>query len=154
MKIGLVADSHDNVPSVIRMIEVFKKTEVDSVIHAEDFVVTFTLNKFLHQDWPFYGVFGNNDGEKNGILKFAPQIATGPFELELGGIKVGVVHDRHDWDDRECDLLVFGHTHQCFYKEIDGRIEINPGELGGWLYGKSTVAVYDTETKDAEIIEV
>lgn len=154
MKIGLVADSHDNVPSVTRMLEVFDRMEIEAVIHAGDFVAPFTLKKFLHQKWPLHGVFGNNDGEKDGILKFAPQITEGPVILELGGIQVGLVHDRHDWDDSECDLLVFGHTHQCFYKEIDGRIEINPGELGGWLYGKSTVAVFDTETRDAEIIEV
>ena len=154
MKIGLIADSHDNVPSVNKMTEVFTKIPINAVIHAGDYVAPFTIRRLLNQKWDFYGIFGNNDGEKEGLLKLAPQLVEGPVIFEVGGINIGVVHDREQWNDQPCDLLLFGHTHQCFYKEVDGRIEINPGELCGWLYGKSTVAVFDTETKDAEIIEV
>ena len=105
-------------------------------------------------DWPLYGVLGNNDGEKAGLLKICPDLADGPVVVEVEGVKVGVVHDRDAWVEQPCDLLLFGHSHQCFYKKMEGRLEINPGELGGWLHGKSTAAIYDSETADVEIIEV
>lgn len=31
---------------------------------------------------------------------------------------------------------------------------INPGECGGWLYGKSTVAILDMGTSHADIIDL
>jgi predicted phosphodiesterase len=31
---------------------------------------------------------------------------------------------------------------------------INPGECGGWLKGRSTVAILDTEKMQAEIIDL
>jgi len=31
---------------------------------------------------------------------------------------------------------------------------VNPGEVGTWLYGKSTVALLDLEKMEAEIVEL
>jgi hypothetical protein len=31
---------------------------------------------------------------------------------------------------------------------------VNPGELSGWLYGKSTLAIADLSTLTAELIEL
>ena len=48
------------------------------------------------------------------------------------------------------DLVVFGHTH-----EVEERIEkglmLNPGEVGGWLTGRCTVALVDLESLEVEI---
>jgi len=154
MQIGIVADSHDNAHAVNRMLEIFKKIGVEVVIHAGDYIAPFTVKKFLGRRWRFYGVYGNNDGEREGIRNLTPNITDGPVILTFGDRTFGLVHRREDWNGEECDVLVFGHTHKCYYKKTDTGLEINPGELGGWLSGKSTAAVCNSETLDVEIIEV
>ncbi|HDZ14270.1 MAG TPA: YfcE family phosphodiesterase, partial [Pricia sp.] len=36
MKIGIVADSHDNVPAIKKAVEYFNKSNISFVIHAGD----------------------------------------------------------------------------------------------------------------------
>ena len=51
------------------------------------------------------------------------------------------------------DVILYGHTH-----EVDVRVEetiiVNPGECGGWMTGKSTVAIWDTDAEEVDIVEV
>jgi len=49
----------------------------------------------------------------------------------------------------EYDLIVYGRTHQVDIRQ--GRpLVVNPGECGGWLTGRSTVATVDLETMKPE----
>jgi predicted phosphodiesterase len=62
-------------------------------------------------------------------------------------------------DVRDCvgdaDVVVFGHTHRpSIVRDRSGRLFINPGETGGWMFRRPTVAVFDTETREAEILEL
>ena len=50
------------------------------------------------------------------------------------------------------DVLVHGHDHKAKIEKVGKTLVINPGEVGGWLYGKSTLAILDTTTMKAEII--
>ncbi|MBP1660311.1 MAG: phosphodiesterase, family, partial [Candidatus Aminicenantes bacterium] len=50
------------------------------------------------------------------------------------------------------DLVIFGHTHRPLVESRDGVLLINPGEAGGWLRGKSTVALLDPAALTADII--
>jgi len=51
------------------------------------------------------------------------------------------------------DVIIYGHTH-----EIDVRkgppLIINPGEAGGWLRDKCTIALLELETMAVEVIEL
>ena len=38
---------------------------------------------------------------------------------------------------KKCDMIVFGHTHQYFEREIDGIMFLNPGNLKGRLEWKT-----------------
>jgi putative phosphoesterase len=154
MYIGIIADSHDNLNAVSRMLEIFNKMKVDAVLHAGDYIAPFTVKKFIGKKWEFHGVFGNNDGERKGISDITPDIVDGPLLLTFDKRVFCVVHDREEWNGEECDVLIFGHTHKCYYRKTESRMEINPGGLGGWLSGKSTAAVCNSENLDVEIIEV
>jgi hypothetical protein len=48
-------------------------------------------------------------------------------------------------------VIVFGHTHKPEIREAHNTLLINPGETGGWLTGKGTVAILDPATWEAEI---
>ncbi|ODS31814.1 MAG: hypothetical protein SCARUB_03062 [Candidatus Scalindua rubra] len=42
MKIGIVADSHDNVPAIKKAVEYFNQSNVEFVIHAGDYIAPFS----------------------------------------------------------------------------------------------------------------
>ena len=160
MKIGVMSDSHDNVPLIRRAVEALRAEGAECLVHAGDFVAPFAVKVILQFPGPTYGVFGNNDGERAGIRKLWPQVADPPQLLDLGGHRIVVMHDLIPLDKLPADLrsaavFISGHTHApVIEKDAAGRLFLNPGETGGWLSGKSTVAVLDTETLDSRIVEL
>ena len=50
--------------------------------------------------------------------------------------------------------MVYGHTHKPDIRKVGGTLVVNPGEAGGWLYGRSTVAVVDLESMEVELIDI
>ncbi|MCK4687182.1 MAG: metallophosphoesterase family protein, partial [Candidatus Lokiarchaeota archaeon] len=53
------------------------------------------------------------------------------------------------------DIILFGHTHALMNKRYEnGVLVVNPGELCGYLTGRATFAIVDTNKMEAEIIEL
>jgi len=48
-------------------------------------------------------------------------------------------------------LVAFGHTHEALVERLGETLIVNPGEAGGWLYGRPTVAVVDLRELKVEI---
>ena len=62
-------------------------------------------------------------------------------------------------DVKDCigsaDVVIFAHTHRpSIARDRHGRLFVNPGEVAGWMFRRPTVAVYDTETREAEIVNL
>ncbi len=157
MKIGVMADSHDNVPKVQQAVDLFNDEQVGLVVHAGDFISPFAVKPLAHLTCRVLAVFGNNDGERIGVANMFtgfgevhPNLAT----TTAAGRRIAVVHypelARSLARSGDYDLVVYGHTH-----EIDESVEkgvlLNPGEVGGWLTGRCTVALVDLETLQVEI---
>ena len=157
MKIGILSDTHDNLPKLERAVKFFNKNKVGFVLHAGDFVAPFTiplLNK-LSSDWR--GVFGNNDGEKDGLSSVSEgKIKPGPLRIELQNKKITLVHDVKiiDLDKEEADLIVFGHTHKPEIIKKYNKLVINPGECGGWLTNYSSVAIVSLDALFLKIYKI
>ena len=49
-------------------------------------------------------------------------------------------------------MVVHGHTHEAVAAEQGSTLTINPGEICGYLTGKSTFAILDTAAKKARMI--
>ena len=64
MKIGIIADTHDNLPQIKKAVEIFNREKIELVLHAGDFVSPFTFLEFKNLNCSLKGVFGNNDGDK------------------------------------------------------------------------------------------
>jgi hypothetical protein len=57
--------------------------------------------------------------------------------------------------DANFDVAIFAHTHKPRIERDDcGRLLINPGETGGWSFGRPTIALLDTSTRHVEIVEL
>ena len=168
LKIGIVADSHDNILMIRKAVEVFNARKVDYVLHAGDYVAPFAVKEFLRAEARLIGVFGNNDGEKKGIGKLCGDVYKPPYSIVLGGKRILLTHDisslKQELRDTS-DIVIFGHTHKSAIKrgglanflgepEIvkEKPLYINPGECGGWLSGKGTVSILDLKLLEAEII--
>ncbi len=160
MKIGVMADSHDNVPKVRQAVEFFNDEQVGLVIHAGDFVSPFAVRPLADLTCRVLAVFGNNDGERIGLAnqftgfgEVHPYLAT----TKAAGRRIAVVHYpelAHPLArSGDYDLVVYGHTHEV-EETVEKGVLLNPGEVGGWLTGLHTVALVDLETLEVQIHEL
>jgi putative phosphoesterase len=157
MRIGVISDTHDRLPTIDRGLEVLRERGVEAILHPGDVVAPFAAKRLLAWTGPLYITYGNNDGERKGLRTVLPQIQDGPLWVELAGRRI-LLHHYLDWCQPEqiarADIVVTGHTHEVVNERRDGRLFLNPGECCGWLYGRCTVAVLESDTLSAEIIEV
>ncbi|MBU2560247.1 YfcE family phosphodiesterase, partial [archaeon] len=72
--IGIISDSHDNLPSVEKAVDYLNSLDLELVIHAGDYIAPFTAIELKKLDAKMVGVFGNNDGEKDGLRKHLPEL--------------------------------------------------------------------------------
>jgi len=156
MLVGVLADTHDNMPMIRKAVAFFAQQEVERILHAGDFVAPFALKALLEAGIPLIGVFGNNDGEKEGLSKLCPAICEPPRRFELARRTIVLTHDaaRLSEDVAEgADVIISAHTHA---PEItDGRpLRLNPGETGGWLEGRCTVALLDLARLEAHLVDL
>lgn len=151
MKIGLISDTHDHLVKINEAIKLFNWEKVDYVIHCGDFIAPFAIKLFGNLAMPFLGIFGNNDGEKDGLKKTVEQfgeIYDSPIIKEFDSKTFLISHSFIPEEQlskyKKYDYLIYGHTH---IKEMQGSspLLINPGECCGWLTGISTVAILDTK---------
>ncbi|MFP4116061.1 MAG: metallophosphoesterase [Candidatus Aenigmatarchaeota archaeon] len=157
MLVGIVSDTHDNLPAIEKAVEEFNERGADLVLHAGDYVAPFALEKFSKLEGDFHGVFGNNDGEKEGLKEEVSdfgKIEEAPTSLEVKGKRVRLTHKPGEKVEGDFDLLVNGHTHEPKVEKKDGAVSINPGEASGWLTGEKTVALVNLEKMEAQIISL
>ncbi|MCG8509348.1 MAG: YfcE family phosphodiesterase, partial [Rhodospirillales bacterium] len=126
---------------------------------AGDYVAPFAA-KLIAPDAlsiPVHCIFGNNDGEREGLKNILPNLVDGPLKVNLGGRTV-VMHHFIDWfepaDLQGADVVISGHNHEASAETRDGHLFLNPGECCGWLTDRCTVALLDLSELNAEIIEV
>ncbi|MDR0470441.1 MAG: metallophosphoesterase [Nitrososphaerota archaeon] len=165
MLIGIVSDSHDNMLRIEHAVDMFNSQRVALVLHAGDYVAPFTIAEFKRLKCPFIGVLGNNDGDQELLEKRFSKTSNctlhGRFtQIAKEDFRIGLLHG----DEAELldtliesgyfDFIVHGHSHVHSITRRGKTLVINPGELCGYLTEKSTIALLDTTTKEAKIIEL
>lgn len=157
MRIGLISDTHDNLPKLEKAIKVFNRKKVSFVFHAGDYVAPFSILPFKKLKCEYLGVFGNNDGEKNGLSRVSEgRIKEGFIDLEIGSKRITLIHDISELDlkDKKYDLIIYGHTHIPEIKIKNSSLMVNPGECSGWLYRKPTIAIVDLADFSVKILRI
>ena len=51
-------------------------------------------------------------------------------------------------------MVVHGHTHRAGVRREGKTLVVNPGEVCGYLYGRPTVAVLDTDKLEVKFVEL
>jgi putative phosphoesterase len=156
MRIGLISDTHDNVPLVERAVSLFNRERVDLVLHAGDYVSPFSIKPLLALECEMLGVWGNNDGDRIALYETARgRIFPSPRVEIYDGRKILLGHHFETLNalvaSQEFFLILYGHTHKPEVRKVGKTLVVNPGECGGWLDGRPTVAVADLDRQSAEI---
>ena len=165
MLIGLIADTHDNLPMVDKAVRRLNEENVGLVLHAGDYVAGFVVPRFEELKAKLIGVFGNNDGDhellrkrfsENNRLELRGNFA----EITADGLKIALLHGGDEEllealiNQESFDVVVHGHTHIREIRRKGKTLVVNPGEVCGYLTGKSTLALLDTVKREARIIEL
>jgi putative phosphoesterase len=158
--IGIVSDSHDNLEAIREAVVFLNAQNVSMVLHAGDHIAPFTVREWKNLKCPFHGVFGNNDGERKGLVRAYSEMGTELKEFEeisFEGKKVALYHGTITEflsaliSGGEYDVVVRGHTHNPEIKKEAKTLVINPGELCGYLTGKKTLCLLDIASMEATI---
>jgi putative phosphoesterase len=159
-QIGIMSDSHDNLPAIRAAVELFNERQVDMVVHAGDIVAPFTAREIRKLNCPYKIILGNNDGEILGLYKiYEGNVFQPPHQFIVNDKKVLVLHDpillNSLKEIKAFDIIIYGHDHHASISESPtGQLIVNPGECGGWLTGKSTVAIWILPNNKVELIEL
>jgi putative phosphoesterase len=159
--IGLISDTHDNLKAIEKAVKVFNYKGVGIVLHAGDFISPFTARAFKDLKGQLIGVYGNNDGEKEGLKeaysKIGAEIKGNFTELVLDGKRIALYHATIQSflnalvRSRSYDVVIHGHTHNRNIEKIGNTVVVNPGEACGYLTGKGSIAILDLKTRKVEI---
>ena len=64
MIVGLLSDTHDNLPLIDEAIKQLNKMNAELVLHARDYISPFVTEHFNQLKARLIGEFGNNDGDR------------------------------------------------------------------------------------------
>ena len=180
MKIGILSDTHDDIENVQEAIQIFNQNKVEYVIHAGDYIFPGIIKEFSKLNAKLIGVYGNNDGERNGILKSFIDV-NGELKGEIGdieidNIKFGIYHgtDKETKEriisSKKYNILICGHTHKREpnnsgkiekYNNNNNTLILNPGSahrksisLSGAFSEIGRIILFDTQSKAYEFVDL
>lgn len=165
MQIGMISDTHDNLPAIEKAIRKLNEENVELVLHAGDYVSPFVVPKFKKLKAKLIGVFGNNDGDHDFLRKRFNENRNleirGSFaEIVIDELKIALLHGNEVEllksliETNSFSIIVHGHSHNAEVHKKGRMLVINPGEVCGYLSGRSTIALFDTRKREARIIEL
>ena len=166
MKIGILSDTHGNLPATKRAARMMSAAGVGAVFHCGDIggadVLTELSKIFQPMGAPVYAIFGNVDAYSSD-WKFSPTHIgihlLGRFgEVEIDGKKIALLHSddrarfRKTIDSGEYDLVLSGHSHEIHDHTVGRTRCINPGTAGRGA--PNTCAVLDFESGQLAILDI
>jgi uncharacterized protein len=161
MRIGIFADTHDHLTNIHLAVEQFNHAQVELIVFAGDLVSTIAVPPLRKAHAPIIACFGDNEGNKPGLLagfQLVGQLSDPPVTFTTpDGTRLVVAHMKRQLSNvmSDFDVAIVGHTHKPrIERDSAGRLYINPGETSGWSFGKPTIAFFDTESRQAWIVEL
>lgn len=160
MRIGVIADTHDRLPAIAELVRQMQAGGVGMVLHAGDYCSPFALQPFEAAHLSLAGVFGRNDGDREGLISraqsaFGAELFESPHSFDIAGHRVLLVHDIGDVAARSIsahEIVIHGSTHQQEMKTRGDTLILNPGEACGWLFGTPRAAILDLDSRDVEFL--
>jgi putative phosphoesterase len=159
MRLGVFADTHDHLDRIRQAVAEFNRHHCELVVFAGDFVSTFAIPPLRKLQCRLVACFGDNEGNHRGIrggMEVIGEIGDPPFGLRIAdGTRILLTHQlellQHDYEG--ADIVIFAHTHRpSITRDRHGRLFFNPGEASGWSFGKPSIGLLDTATREAHVL--
>jgi hypothetical protein len=165
MLVGLIADTHDCLPMVDKAVRKLNESDVELVLHAGDYIAPFVIPRFKGLKAKLIGVFGNNDGDRELLRRRFSECEglemRGNFaDIVVDGLRVALLHGHEEEllkalvNSEGFDVVVYGHTHKAEVYRKGKTLVVNPGEVCGYLSGKSTIALFDTVKCEVRLVDL
>jgi len=161
MLLGVFSDVHDHLVNLDKALEVFRARNVSTLIFCGDFCSPIPVPVMGQFPGEVHAVFGNGDGDRFTMAALvrdkAPNVTLHGehAELELGGAAIAVTHyplyGQALARTGDYDAVFSGHTHAVSEERFGDCLWLNPGDVMG-LQGVASIALFDTETREAEIV--
>lgn len=159
MRLGLMADTHDNVERTRTALSLLEERDVEALLHMGDLASPRMLELF--DGWSVRLCRGNVDHE-HAILEAVADLDHLAYavkhELAASGRRIGIIHG----DDKArlesmiasgaFDLVCHGHSHRFRDERIGGTRVVNPGAVH--RAATPSVCIYDPSDDDLERIEI
>ena len=158
MRLGVISDTHDNLRNVARIVELLNHARVERVVHTGDVTQVKTLDALSRLAAPLFGVWGNNDVEREGLEAACTahgfDFAESGRELSWAGRRILVVHDPREIESGldGHHLVLHGHDHRRRIERREGALIVNPGECAGHLTGHNAVGLVDLVVLEADVL--
>ena len=159
--IGVLADTHNNHDNTRAALEIFRKRNVERLIHCGDVTGPHLLELFA--GFQMWLVRGNNDFDGLSLRAQARRLGNVRYmgadaQLHFDGHAVAVAHG----DDislienlvfsRACEWVFCGHSHSRALESHGATRLLNPGALGGRRTEPRSVAIVDLACGEAEFV--
>lgn len=161
MKIGILSDTHDQVPRTRQAIRQFEAAGVQEIIHCGDLTIPDVVYACACEGIVSHFVMGNCDWDRS-ALRHAIEAIGGVYWESAGEIvrldqRIAVTHGDSPAVFRRLlasrpDYLLHGHTHQRADRIEDGVRIINPGAL--FRAPQWTVAILDLPSRDLNCLNI
>ena len=161
MRLGLISDTHDDVPMIKEAIRCLNGLEVSLVLHAGDYISPFTAKPYSELKAKMIGVLGNNCAEREKLREVYAAVGkeiVGNFaEVEVGGKRIALLHGHEEALLRSLithgcyDAVIHGHDHKVKVEKRGSTLVINPGEVCGYVSGRSSFGILDTDGLEVDI---
>jgi putative phosphoesterase len=162
MKIGIIADIHENFHNLILALEEMDRSGVEQIICLGDLMNDGIAKVLALSSIPVFTIWGNNDGDKVAITKTAMKdgsnLTVHDRTYHFMNVDNRIIFITH-YDDLATtvatsglyDAVFYGHTHLPKTEKINNTLVVNPGELAAQKTGNATFAVYDTKSNDTTV---
>ena len=158
--IGIISDTHENEEVIKKAAAVFREKNVEFTVHCGDIISPPVLENFHGLRMKL--VFGNNDGEKNGLIAKCSELGfdeiKDELEFEYKRKKFYVYHGtkKEKLDaaikSNKYDYVLTGHTHIKRDERTGKTRVINPGAL--FRVYPHTIALLDAEKDKLEFVVI
>ncbi len=159
MKIGILSDTHNNLPNLRTALDLFEKEDIDTLIHCGD-LTDGDIARAM-EGFRVICVLGNGDiasGEIRDVLlaqdtqNFVGLVYTG----RIGEARIAAAHGHLPEQvetllhSGEYDYVFKGHSHRHKDEQVGFTRLINPGALGGLRPEDRRLCILDLESGRAK----
>ncbi len=162
MKIGIIADTHDNIDNLKAALTTLQAEGVTTILHCGDVCGPHMIRALVGFD--VWIVQGNMDGDSRLTVAVEATLGQGRLawlqQLALDGTSVAMLHGdnaealQNLIASGEYAYVIHGHTHKRRDQTVGRTRVINPGALGGRRQQWYSFCTLDLTTGEARFFEL